>query len=225
MFRISPSIICGDLLNLEKMVKVFEKNNVDYIHFDIADTSFVPQIMLYPGLLVKLKEITDIPLDIHIMVKDPSVLLDSILAITDEKDFITIHAEAVTGNLASYLERIKQAGRNAGVALNLPTSVAGLEYVSNLIDMIILIQGTAGTGPRQYAQEAMKEKISDTKIFLEKTKNNHCLISVDGSIDFENSKIFKNAGADVFVLGTCTVFKEDSDFSKQVKYFRENLEE
>ena len=224
MIKLCPSIICSDLLHLEDEVRKMERNNIDFIHFDISDTTFVPMIMLYPGLIEQLKKITKIPLDIHVMVNQPDRLLDYLLKITDENDYICVHKEACSSNLASYIERIKQAGRHAGVVINISTGLDGLEYISKRIDSVTVLNGIAGTPPRCDCEDETVKKIADVKKLLEKTKNDHCFISVDGGVNFVNSLRFRDAGCEAFVLGTNTVYMKNTDFDEQVKKYRSVME-
>ena len=224
MIKLCPSIICSDLLNLEKEIEKCNDNKVDFIHFDISDTSFVPMIMLYPGLIEQIKKKTTIPLDIHLMVNQPDKILPYLLQVTDESDYITIHKEAAVSNLSTYIEIIKQAGKKAGVAINISSGLDGLQYIIHRIDSITVLNGVAGTPPKCYCEDQTVRKISEVKKMIEENNNDHCFISVDGGVNFVNSLKFRDAGCEAFVLGTNTVYKVGTIFEEQVKKYREIME-
>lgn len=221
MVKFAPSLACVDLLHVGDVVKEFEKNNIDYIHFDISDTTFTKTIMLPMGMIPQLKKFTKMPLDIHIMVNPAQDIVDAIKGQVDANDIISVQAECST-ELSNCILKAKEVCK-AGVVLNMATPVSYLEYVAELVDMVVLIQGNGGVGPRHNYPEVIAQKIKDVREVLKRHGNNHCEISVDGNVTFEASPIFQKAGADVLVLGTRTLFMKDSDFTENVKKLREVL--
>ena len=223
MVKLAPSLACVDLLHVGDVVRDFERNGIDYIHFDISDTTFCKTIMLPMGLIPQLKAFTKLPLDIHIMTKHPEDMVDAIKGPLDGNDIISVQIEGTT-ELSNCLLKAKEVCR-CGAVLNMATPVSTLEYVAELLDMVVLIQGNGGAGPRHYFPEIISRKIKDVRQLLHKYGNDRCLISVDGNVTYEAAQIFQKNGADVLVLGTRTLFMKDTDFSDNVKKIRDLLKE
>ena len=221
MVKLAPSLACCDFLHIGDTIKDFEANGIDLIHFDISDTSFCSTIMLPMGLVPQLKKYTKLPLDIHMMVAHPEDLIDTIKAPLDENDFISVQVEGTT-ELSNCLLQAKQVCK-AGAVLNMATPISELEYVAELLDMVILIQGNGGAGMRHNFPEIMARKTRDLREMLHRYGNDHCLISIDGNVTFESIPVFKQAGADVLVLGTRTLFNKDGSFADNVRKTREVL--
>lgn len=196
-YRKSFSIICSDLLNVRKTLIWCEDEKMDYVHFDIADTSFTQNIMLSPVLLKQIKEHTKIPIDLHVMINRPEIFLSEILPYLGSEDIVSVHIEA-TKHLFLCLNEIKSNKCKAGVAMNLVTSIDGLKYVSHLIDEITILQGNAGSGIKHDSIDKTCMKIADTKGIF---NSENVLISIDGNVGTDNMKTLLDAGANMFVLG------------------------
>ncbi len=218
---LAPSLACCDFLHVADTIRDFENNDIDLIHFDVSDTSFCSTIMLPMGLIPQLKAFTRLPLDIHMMTAHPEDLIDTIKAPLDENDIISVQVEA-TSQLSNCLLKAKQTCK-AGAVLNIATPLCELEYVADFLDMVILIQGNGGAGLRHDFPDIMCRKIRDVRKLLESRGNDHCLISVDGNVTFEASPSFRDAGADVLVLGTRTLFSKEGTFTENVRKMREVL--
>lgn len=213
--KLAPSIFGADIGNLSKEIKILEKNSAEMLHIDVMDGHFVEKMAFGPDHIKMLKEITDLTLDVHLMVEKPERILDAIM--DAGADIITIHQES-TARLYSCIEKIKSRGIKAGVVLSPATCEENLKYVLDKIDMILLMTihpGEAGPG----FHEDLLKKIKNVR---EMIGNRPIDLEVDGGIDNTNIAACKEAGANVFVSGGY-VFK--GDISKKIQTLREILKE
>lgn len=216
---LSASIMCADLLNMEKSIKELERAGIDYLHVDIMDGSFVPNITLGFDLINALKGITDIPLDVHMMVNEPSKFID-LMKLT-ENDILCVHNESEI-HIARTLEKIKNKGIKAGLAINPATPVEALRYTSQLIDMALVMTVNPGFAGQKIVPFAQR-KVKDTREFLNSLGYPEILIEVDGNISPENAVKTSQAGADIFVLGTSALFLKDKDMKDAADSLRASL--
>ncbi len=214
---LSASIMCADLLNMEKSVRELEKAGIDYLHVDIMDGAFVPNITLGFDLINALKKITDIPLDVHMMVNKPSEFIDMMKL--SENDILAVHYESEI-HIARTLEKIKSKGIKAGLAINPATPVEAFRYTQELIDMALVMTVNPGFAGQKIVPFAQR-KVRDTREFLDFSGNSHILIEVDGNISPGNGKMLSEAGADIFVLGTSALFIKDKDMKETAGSLRE----
>lgn len=214
---LSASIMCADLLNMEKSVRELEEAGLDYLHVDIMDGSFVPNITLGFDLINALKKITDIPLDVHLMVNEPSKLFD--LMRLSENDILCIHNEAEL-HTARALEKIKSKGVKAGLAINPATPVEAFRYTADLIDMALVMTVNPGFAGQKIVPFA-ERKVRDTRELLDSLGHREILIEVDGNISPENGVKMSKAGADIFVLGTSALFVKDRSMKDAADALRE----
>lgn len=213
---LSASIMCADLLNMEKSIKELERAGIDYLHVDIMDGSFVPNITLGFDLINALKRITDIPLDVHMMVNEPSKFID-LMKLT-ENDILCVHNESEI-HIARTLEKIKNKGIKAGLAINPATPVEALRYTSQLIDVALVMTVNPGFAGQKIVPFAQR-KVKDTREFLNSLGYPEILIEVDGNISPENGEKLSLVGADIFVLGTSALFLKDRDMRDAADSFR-----
>ncbi len=213
---LSASIMCADLLNMEKSIKELEKAGIDYLHIDIMDGAFVPNITLGFDLVNAVKKITDIPLDVHMMVNNPSEFID--LMSLSENDILCVHYESEI-HIARALQRIRSKGIKTGLALNPSTPVESLQYLTELTDMVLVMTVNPGFAGQKIVPFA-ERKVKDTKSLLERSGNRDILIEVDGNISPENGKMLSVAGADIFVLGTSALFGKSSDMKETADNLR-----
>lgn len=216
---LSASLMCADLLNLEKAIKKLEKANVDYLHIDIMDGSFVPNITLGFDLINSIKKATDIPLDIHMMVYDPSKFIER-MNLT-ENDIVSVHYESDI-HIHRTLELIKNKGCKAGLAINPGTPVESVKNLTDYIDMLLVMTVSPGFAGQKIFKGADKKVIEARKL-LTQWGYADTLIQVDGNISLENGKKMYDSGADIFVLGTSSLFLKDKSLEKAAKDFKEFL--
>lgn len=202
--KIAPSILSADFANLERDVVLVEKAGADYIHVDVMDGQFVPNITLGPNIVSAIRPVTKLPLDVHLMIMNPERFVDDFAKAG--ADFIVIHQES-TIHLHRTLQMIKNAGVKAGVVINPGTPVATLKDVLSMADLVLVMTVNPGFGGQAFIPE-MTEKIAELAA-LRKKHNYSYEIEVDGGIDAESAKLCAQAGADVFVAGSY-VYNSDS---------------
>ncbi len=214
---LSASVMCADLMNLEKSIRELEKANIDYIHIDIMDGAFVPNITLGFDLVNAVKKITDIPLDVHMMVKEPARFID--MMNLDEDDIICVHYESDV-HIHRTLAKIKEKGCKAGLAVNPQTPLSAFEYLREYVDMALIMTVSPGFAGQKIFEGA-ERKIREARAML----GNDILIEADGNMSIPNGVMASNAGADIFVLGTSSLFLKDKDIVSAANDFRAALQE
>ncbi len=201
---IAPSILSADLLKLEEQIKAVEERGADYIHVDIMDGHFVPNITFGPVIVSTLKRITDLPLDVHLMIYNVDQYIPQFAKAG--ADIITIHQEAGP-HLHRSLQLIKSMNVKAGVSLNPATDNSSISAVLNEVDLVLLMTVNPGFGGQSYISTVTEklERLSATK----KDKNYSFLIEVDGGIKAETIPEVVKAGAEVLVAGNAIFAQSD----------------
>ena len=216
---LSASVMCADLLNMEKGIRELERAGIDYLHIDIMDGAFVPNITLGFDFINQVKKITDIPLDVHMMVNEPSKFIDSMAL--SENDILCVHYESEI-HIMRTLEKIKAKGIKAGLAVNPATPTECLKYPSELIDMALVMTVNPGFSGQRIIPFA-ERKVRETRELLDSMGKKEILIEVDGNISPENGMKLSKQGADIFVLGTSALFLKDCDIKDAAEKFRQVL--
>ena len=202
--QISPSILSADFSRLGSEIKRLEEGGADMIHVDVMDGHFVPNLTIGPPVIKTLRNYTKLPFDVHLMI---SPVHKYIKDYADAgADIITIHPEA-TDNLKSSILKISELNKKVGVSLNPNTKLNIINNVLSQIDLVLIMSVFPGFGGQKFMPEVV-EKIKNLKKIKEEKKLNFD-IEVDGGINFENSKIVIEAGANILVSGT-TIFKENN---------------
>ncbi|MBQ8388331.1 MAG: ribulose-phosphate 3-epimerase [Clostridia bacterium] len=217
MKKISPSVMCVDFFKLEEAVRAFEENGIEYIHVDIMDGRFVPNYTLGTDFVKKLKERTKIPLDIHLMIEEPESKLDWFEF--GEGDYVSVHYES-TRHLHKAVSAIKARGAKAMVAINPATPVSALECVLGEIDGVLIMTVNPGFAGQKLVRSTLP-KITQLREQLDGLGYIDVEIEVDGNVSFENAKLMTEAGADIFVAGTSSVFKKEFSLSEGIARLRE----
>ena len=201
--KISPSILSADFGKLGNEIQDLEKAGADFIHIDVMDGHFVPNITIGPEVINKLRKYTSLPFDVHLMISPVDDFIKNFAEAG--ADIITIHPEA-TDDLISSIKKIKSYNKRAGVSLNPETSVDKALSVLNIIDLVLIMSGNPGFGGQKFIEKTLeKVKILRKEIDSKKLKTQ---IEIDGGINFENSNMAIAAGIDILVSGT-TIFKEN----------------
>ena len=210
--QISPSILSADFSQLGNEIKKLEQGGADLIHVDVMDGHFVPNLTIGPPVIKNLRKYTNLPFDVHLMI---SPVHEYIEKYADAgADIITIHPEA-TEDLKESINLIKKFDKKAGVSLNPKTEIETLIDEIENIDLVLVMSVNPGFGGQKFMPEVL-DKIKELKKIKDKNKY-HFDIEVDGGINFSNSKIVLEAGADILVSGT-TVFKEnDGDIKTNIE--------
>ena len=202
--QISPSILSADFSQLGNEIKKLEQGGADLIHVDVMDGHFVPNLTIGPPVIKNLRKYTKLPFDVHLMISPVHKYIEN-YAVAGA-DIITIHPEA-TENLKESISLIKKFGKKVGVSLNPKTEIKTLIDEIDNIDLVLVMSVNPGFGGQKFMPEVL-DKIKELKKI--KDKNEYRFdIEVDGGINFSNSKIVLEAGADILVSGT-TVFMENN---------------
>lgn len=194
---IAPSILAADFNNLGKDIEMINQSEAGYIHFDVMDGVFVPNISFGIPVIEHVNKIAQKPLDVHLMIVNPDALIGSF--VNAGASIITVHYEACI-HLHRTIQIIKNRGIKASVCLNPHTPVAVLEDIITELDMVLLMSVNPGFGGQAFIENTYK-KVRQLKSIIEKN-NPDCLIEVDGGINYETGKKLFENGADVLVAGS-----------------------
>lgn len=204
MAYLAPSILSADLLQLEEQIECIETNGADYIHVDVMDGRFVPNISFGPVMVKTVKRISDLPADVHLMIEEPQNYIEAFAQAG--ADIITIHQEACP-HLDRALNLIKEKGCKAGIALNPATPVQALEPVLGIADLVLIMTVNPGFGGQKFISYTLNKINALAQI--KKDKGYTFQIEVDGGINTETASQTLKAGAEVFVAGNA-IFKAKS---------------
>jgi len=193
---IAPSILSADFTNLEKEIKFLNQSEADWIHIDVMDGNFVPNLTFGFPIIKQIKKHAEKPFDVHLMIIQPERYIKEFK--NAGADILTVHYEACP-HLHRVIQEIKAQGMKAGVSLNPHTPVHLLENIIQDIDLVLIMSVNPGFGGQAFIENSYK-KIQQTKELIKKTKSN-ALIEVDGGVDASNAAKLIDAGADVLVAG------------------------
>lgn len=204
MIKLSPSILAADFANLGQDVKKVADAGAHYIHLDVMDGAFVPNISIGIPVITSLRKCTDKVFDVHLMVQEPDRYVEDF--VKAGADLITVHVEACM-HLHRTIQHIKSLGVRAGVVLNPSTPVSSLEYILEEVDMVLLMSVNPGFGGQKYIPSTTR-KLRELKAMIE-AKGLDVEIEVDGGVTLDNVDEIIEAGANVIVAGS-SVFKGDA---------------
>ncbi len=201
MKKLCPSILSADFGKLAEELKAVESAGADVIHCDIMDGHFVPNITFGPDVVAKVNSITELPLDVHLMINSPEKYIKSFR--DAGADYISVHIEN-NYHINRLVSQIKDTGAKAGVVINPATPVKALEYVLEYADFVLVMSVNPGFGGQKFVSNSLK-KVRELKDIINKN-NYNCIIEIDGGIGPANIKEVSDAGVDMFVAGA-SVFK------------------
>ncbi|MBO4332718.1 MAG: ribulose-phosphate 3-epimerase [Paludibacteraceae bacterium] len=194
---VAPSLLSADFANLQKDVEMINNSQADWLHLDIMDGVFVPNISFGMPVVGAVHKICTKVLDVHLMIVEPDKFIDEFCKLG--ADVLTVHYEACP-HLHRTIQRIKALGMKAGVALNPHTSVSLLEEVVNDIDVVMLMSVNPGFGGQKFIENAL-DKVSRAKELILK-RNSSAIVEVDGGVNLSTGKQLVEAGADALVAGS-----------------------
>lgn len=215
MIKLAPSILAADFARLLEDVKKVENAGCEYLHIDVMDGHFVPNITLGPGIVKSLRKDVSMVFDAHLMIENPDLYIKDFVDVGC--DLIVVHQEACT-HLHRTIQNIKSYGIKAGVALNPATSIESIKHVLSEVDMVLIMTVNPGFGGQSFI-EGMIPKIEELKGIID-SKGLNVDIQVDGGIKPSNVDKVVKAGANIIVAGSAIFNSED--IPTTVKLFREN---
>ncbi len=213
--KIAPSILSADFAKMGEEVINLEKNGADFVHCDVMDGVFVPNITFGIKMVADIRKLTTLPLDVHLMIVHPEKYVEKFAKAG--ADYITVHYEACRDNLKEVLELIKAQGVKCGCVINPDCDPKNIEDVIPLCDMVLVMSVFPGFGGQSFIESAL-DSVKFVKNVIEKSGKD-ILLEIDGGVNFENSAKIKEAGANVLVAGS-TVFNSQ-DRALAIKKLRE----
>ncbi|MDG4655890.1 ribulose-phosphate 3-epimerase [Ectobacillus antri] len=204
MIKIAPSILSADFAKLGEEVRDVERGGADYIHVDVMDGHFVPNITIGPLIVEAIRPVTKLPLDVHLMIENPDAYIE--IFAKAGADIITVHVEACP-HLHRTLQLIKSYGVKAGVVLNPHTPVSMIEHIIDEVDMVLLMTVNPGFGGQTFITSVLPKikQVAD----MVKERGLNVEIEVDGGVNTETAKLCVEAGANVLVAGSAVYNKTD----------------
>jgi ribulose-phosphate 3-epimerase len=212
---IAPSILSADFAKLGEEVRAIDEAGADWVHIDVMDGHFVPNITIGPGVVKALRPHTTKPFDVHLMISPVDLFLDDFAAAG--ADLITVHSEAGP-HLHRTVQRVKSLGKKAGVSLNPATPPDFLDYVLDDIDLVLVMSVNPGFGGQKFISsqlrkiEVIAEKISSRELSVD--------IEVDGGIDPETAPLAVSAGATILVAGSATFRGGSGQYAANIRALR-----
>ena len=217
---LSASVMCADQLNMGKELENLTDAGINLFHVDMMDGHFVPNYMLPPETVKAMSRVAEIPLDIHLMVENPDLAIE-MLPLRPE-DYVTVHFET-SKHIERTLSLIKAKGAKAGIAINPGTPLSAISELINSIDMLLVMTVNPGFAGQKLVNGAL-DKIKRARKMLDAAGCTEVLLEVDGNCSFENIPKMYEAGADVFVVGTSSVFHKDYTYESATEKVLNSLE-
>ncbi|MDP4112009.1 MAG: ribulose-phosphate 3-epimerase [Bacillota bacterium] len=205
MIKVAPSILSADFAALGNEIKDVEKGGADCIHIDVMDGRFVPNITIGPLIVEAVRPVTDLPLDVHLMIEEPDRYIPAFAKAG--ADILSVHAEACP-HLHRTIQLIKEQGVKAGVVLNPHTPVQVIEHVFDDLDLVLLMTVNPGFGGQKFIHSVLP-KIKEVKRMADEKGKKDLLIEVDGGVNKETAPLVIEAGANLLVAGSAVYGQSD----------------
>ena len=215
MIKLAPSILSADFARLGEQIAEVARAGADYIHVDVMDGHFVPNITIGAPVVAAIRAVTSLPLDVHLMIEHPERYISDF--VDAGADIITVHVEA-SPHLRSTIEAIKDLGVKAGVSLNPPTPIGAAEEIVAHVDLVLVMSVNPGFGGQSFIPETLP-KIASMRKILDDGKLD-AELEVDGGINADNAREIVKAGADVLVAGN-SIFKAGEGIGRAMQRLRE----
>ena len=201
---LAPSLLSADFTDMRGQISLVESAGAGFIHCDVMDGRFVPNITFGSLIVEAARRVTELPLDVHLMIEDPQLHVDDF--IQAGADFITVHEEAVV-HLDRLINRIKESGVKAGIAINPSTPVECLREVLEIVDLVLVMSVNPGFGGQKFIPNALKKikKLAE----IRRMNGYNFLIEVDGGVNLSNAAEIASAGCDVLVAGSAVFNAKD----------------
>ncbi len=216
---LAPSILTADLGHLTDEIHRAESAGVDYIHLDVMDGRFVPNISIGLPIISAVREATTLPLDVHLMIVEPERYITQFARAG--ADILTVHLEACP-HVHRTLQQIREAGCQAGLAINPGTPVDALEFLAEMVDLVLVMSVNPGFGGQSFIPTVLPKLMRVRRIF--ETAGTNAQIEIDGGIKPENAREVWDAGADILVAGSA-VYRPDVSVAEAVDQFRSVFED
>lgn len=218
MLELSPSLLSADFTDLKSEIEVLDKNGVKYLHLDVMDGMFVPNISFGPMIIKQLRPLTNMVFDVHLMIEDPDRYVQNFK--DAGADILTVHYEACK-HLHRTISYIKSLGMKAGVSLNPATNIEVLDYVLEDLDLVLIMSVNPGFGGQSFIPSSI-DKIKNLKAKI-RERNLNVIVEVDGGVKTTNVKDVIEAGADLIVSGS-DVFADKENRIRAYKEIFKNYE-
>ncbi|WP_232696935.1 ribulose-phosphate 3-epimerase [Brevibacillus daliensis] len=205
MVKIAPSILSADFARLGEEIKDVERGGADWIHVDVMDGHFVPNITIGPLIVDAIRPVTELPLDVHLMIENPDKYIPEF--IKSGADIITVHQEACP-HLHRTIHLIKEQGAKAGVVLNPSTPIVTIDEILDDLDLVLLMTVNPGFGGQKFIHGVLN-KVRQLRTNLDARGLSHVDIEIDGGVNTETARLCEEAGATVLVAGSAVFNKED----------------
>ncbi|AYB37168.1 ribulose-phosphate 3-epimerase [Brevibacillus laterosporus] len=205
MVKIAPSILSADFARLGDEIKDVERGGADWIHVDVMDGHFVPNITIGPLIVDAIRPITQLPLDVHLMIEEPDRYIAQFAK--SGADYITVHQEACR-HLHRTIHHIKEQGVKAGVVLNPATPIHTIEHVLEDLDLVLLMTVNPGFGGQKFIHSVLP-KVRDLRYLLNERGLSHVDIEIDGGVNAQTARLCEDAGATVLVAGSAVYNQPD----------------
>lgn len=216
---ISVSVMCSDLMNLGADIETLQTNGVDWLHVDVMDAHFVPNLTFGPDFIKAMHQKTEMPLDVHLMVTDPELIMSRFEL--RKGDCLSVHVE-LDRDFEALSRSVRGQGCLFGLAVNPETPVEALERHIGLFDTVTLMLVHPGYAGAKMV-EGIMDKVKLTRDWLDSKGLSDVLISVDGSVSAERAAFMAGMGADIFVGGTAGIYRKGMKLEDTIKIFRNSI--
>lgn len=218
--KIAPSMMCADIGKLPETLEIFEKAGIEYLHIDVMDGTFVQNYTLGTDFVKKVKGACKIPLDLHLMIEEPERKLSWFEF--GEGDYVSIHYEACK-HLQAALSAIRARGAKPMLAINPATPLSVLDEVLPDLDGVLVMTVNPGFAGQKLIPQTL-DKIRRLRTKLDESGYGHIDIECDGNVSFENARKMSDAGANIFVAGTSSIYAEGQAFEENIKVLRSAID-